>query len=154
MKPMRLARSASLRLTLAIAGLVLFMALLAMAVQYRTASLALERQQDALLKSDIDSFAELYDQRRIPALRQAIVDRAAQTSQGQALYLLQDRDGTTLAGNIADWPRDLPAMAWRRQRRCAAHLHASCRWGGIQWCGAGAAGGLSAAGGAGQYADL
>lgn len=111
MKPMRLARSASLRLTLAIAGLVLFMALLAMAVQYRTASLALERQQDALLKSDIDSFAELYDQRRIPALRQAIVDRAAQTSQGQALYLLQDRDGTTLAGNLADWPRDLPAMA-------------------------------------------
>ncbi|MGY3439408.1 MULTISPECIES: ATP-binding protein [unclassified Marinovum] len=111
MRPVRLARSASLRLTLAIAGLILFMALLAMAVQYRTAAGALERQQRDLLHADIDSFAELYDQRRIPALRQAIEDRAAQTPQGQALYLLQDRNGQTLAGNLNDWPEDLPAMA-------------------------------------------
>ncbi|WP_417523500.1 ATP-binding protein [Marinovum sp.] len=111
MRPVRLARSASLRLTLAIASLILLMALLAMAVQYRTAAQALDRQQRELLQSDIDSFAELYDQRRIPALRQAIEDRAAQTPQGQALYLLQDREGRTLAGNLSDWPEDLPAMA-------------------------------------------
>lgn len=111
MKPVRLARSASLRLTLAIAGLILLAALLAMAVQYRTASQALERQEAQILQSDIDSFAELYDQRRIPALRAAIADRAAQTAQGQALYLLQNREGQTLAGNIDDWPEGLPAMA-------------------------------------------
>ena len=111
MRRVPLARSASLRLTLAIAGLILFMAVMAMAVQYRTAAQALERQQADLLQSDIDSFAELYDQRRIPALRQAIAERAAQTPQGRALYLLQDRNGRTLAGNLPDWPEDLPAMA-------------------------------------------
>lgn len=111
MKSVRLARSASLRLTLAIAGLILFAALIAMAVQYRTASTALERQEAQILKSDIDSFAELYEQRRIPALRAAIADRAAQTAQGEALYLLQNRNGETLAGNLSDWPQGLPAMA-------------------------------------------
>lgn len=111
MKSVRLARSASLRLTLAIAGLILLAALLAMAVQYRTAAQALERQEQQILKSDIDSFAELYDQRRIPALRQAIAERASQTAQGQALYLLQNREGQTLAGNLEDWPDGLPAMA-------------------------------------------
>lgn len=111
MRRLTLARSASLRLTLAIAGTILLLALLAMAVLYGRAEQALARQETALLKADIDSFAELYDQRRIPALRQAIDDRAAVTPQGQALYLLQNRRGETLAGNIADWPEDLPAMA-------------------------------------------
>ena len=111
MRRLRLARSASLRLTLAIAGTILLLALLAMAVLYGRAEQALARQEAALLKADIDSFAELYDQRRIPALRQAIDDRASVTPQGQALYLLQNRRGETLAGNIADWPEDLPAMA-------------------------------------------
>lgn len=111
MTRLRLARSASLRLSLAIAGLILLLALLAMAVQYRQAEQALARQEAALLKADIDSFAELYDQRRIPALRQAIAERAAATSQAQALYLLQNRRGETLAGNLSDWPEDVPAMA-------------------------------------------
>lgn len=111
MRRLTLARSASLRLTLAIAGTILLLALLAMAVLYGRAEQALARQEADLLKADIDSFAELYDQRRIPALRQAIDERAAVTPQGQALYLLQNRRGETLAGNIADWPADLPAMA-------------------------------------------
>lgn len=106
-----LARSASLRLTLAIAGTILLLALLAMAVLYGRAEQALARQESELLKADIDSFAELYDQRRIPALRQAIEDRASVTPQGQALYLLQNRRGETLAGNLTDWPEDVPAMA-------------------------------------------
>ncbi|WP_323766244.1 HAMP domain-containing sensor histidine kinase [Marinovum sp.] len=112
MRRVPLARSASLRLSLAIAGLILFVALLAMAVQYRTAAGALARQQTELLQADFDRIAELHDQRRTPALRQAQGapggEALGAAMPGELLYLLQDGAGQTLAGNLADWPEALP----------------------------------------------
>ncbi len=99
-----LRRSASLRLMLSIGAVIVIAALAAMAVQYHWAANALERQSQAALRADLDGFAALYEQRRIVALRQAIELRTQTTKPDQALYLLQDRKGVVLAGNMSAWP--------------------------------------------------
>ena len=105
------ARSAALRLTLAVAGGIIALSLLAMAVQYRTTAAALHEQQRGVLAADVAAFAAFYDQRRIIALREAIEYRAATTPPETALFLLQGKAGEVLAGNIGRWPDDLPALA-------------------------------------------
>lgn len=99
-----LARSASLRMTLLVAGGIILLSLGAMALQYRVTAASLQTRQAELLAADLESFAAIYEQRRIPALREAVEFRARSTPPGTALYLLQDRNGTTLAGNAAAWP--------------------------------------------------
>ncbi|WP_108482857.1 sensor histidine kinase [Oceaniglobus ichthyenteri] len=106
-----LARSAALRLTLAVAAGIIVLSLLAMGVQYQMTARELAAQNRALLASDVDAFAALYDQRRIIALREAIAFRAQTTAPEQALFLLQGKQGEVLAGNINAWPPDLPALA-------------------------------------------
>jgi signal transduction histidine kinase len=99
---------ATLRLTLAVAAGIILISLAAMVAQYRLTRATLEARQLALLQSDLDAFAALYEQRRIPALRQAIEYRAAATDPAEALYLLQDKARAPLAGNAATWPGALP----------------------------------------------
>jgi len=96
--------SASLRVTLLVAGGIIALSLGAMALQYRITERALTARQDELLAAELAGFAQFYEQRRIPGLREAIEDRASVTPPERGLYLLQDRGGTRLAGNIADWP--------------------------------------------------
>lgn len=105
-----LATSASLRVTLAVAAGIIVLSLGAMAVQYRITARALEARQDGLLAAELDAYAQFYEQRRIPGLREAIDARSAVTPRDQALYLLQDRNGTTLAGNLPDWPQGVRAQ--------------------------------------------
>ncbi len=104
-------RSATLRLTLTIAAVILAVGLAALSIQFWLVRGALERQQVALLQADLDGLAALYDQRRIIALRQAMEYRSlAQTNEGE-IYLLQDRNGTTLAGNLDHWPQAIAISA-------------------------------------------
>ncbi|MGR3453229.1 ATP-binding protein [Pseudooceanicola sp.] len=102
-----LAASAALRVTLTVAAGIIVLSLSAMALQYRITARALETRQAEVLSADLSGFAQFYEQRRIPGLREAIEARAALTDGQEALYLLQDRNGTTLAGNIGDWPQAL-----------------------------------------------
>ncbi|WP_156954715.1 sensor histidine kinase [Pseudooceanicola nanhaiensis] len=99
-----LASSASLRVTLIVAAGIIVLSLSAMALQYRITATALETRQAELLSAELSGFAQFYEQRRIPGLREAIAARAALTTPDEGLYLLQDRNGTTLAGNIDRWP--------------------------------------------------
>lgn len=108
---MKLAHSATLRLSVLVAGGIVALSVLAMVVQYRATAHELAERQRAVLAADVQGFAALYDQRRIIALREAIDLTAATTPPERALYLLQDKAGAKLAGNIADWPPDLPALA-------------------------------------------
>lgn len=102
---------ATLRLTLMVAGGIVLISLLAMVAQYRLTERTLEARQVTLLQSDMDAFAALYAQRRIPALRQAMEFRAASSDPAEAIFLLQDKAGGKLAGNLDDWPDMLPALA-------------------------------------------
>ena len=99
-------RSASLRMTLGLAALLIAVAGLAMALQYRMTARSLEAEQRALLAADLAAFEALYEQRRIPALRAAIAYRV-EGGAGAARYLLLDRGGNVLAGNLAVWPEGI-----------------------------------------------
>lgn len=105
--------SASLRVTLAIAAGIILVSLSAMGLQYRVTARALEARQAELLRADLDAFAATYQQRRIPALRQAIDFRSRSSAPQVALYLLQDRAGVKLAGNIGGWPVDIAPQGAR-----------------------------------------
>ncbi|MCA1335226.1 sensor histidine kinase [Pseudooceanicola marinus] len=109
----RLAGSASLRVTLAIAAGIIVISLSAMGLQYRVTARALDARQAELLTADLDAFAATYQQRRIPALRQAIDFRSRSMEPGEAIYLLQDRTGVKLAGNIGGWPVDITPVGAR-----------------------------------------
>ncbi len=97
-------QSAALRVMLIVAGGIIVLSLGAMALQYRITARALEARQSDVLSADLNGFAQFYEQRRIPGLREAIEARAALAPPEQALYLLEDRNSTYLAGNIRHWP--------------------------------------------------
>lgn len=95
--------AASLRLTLAVAGGIILISLAAMVAQYQLTRQSLTARQVELLESDLSAFAALYEQRRIPALREGIEFRAG-TDPAEAIYLLLDKSRGRLAGNIPAWP--------------------------------------------------
>lgn len=78
----------------------------AMGLQYRLVQTRLMEASQALLAADLNAYAALYEQRRIIALRQAIEYRVAGDPSGEML-LLQDRNGTVLAGTEVAWPEGL-----------------------------------------------
>ena len=102
-------QSASFRLVAVFTLIVVAVSVLALLVQFQAARRAMEAQHLATLKADMDGFATLYEQRRIVALRQAI-DLRSQGGRRDIVLLLQDRDGATLAGNLAAWPAGLVAV--------------------------------------------
>lgn len=64
-------------------------------------------QAEARLTAELRNFEALYDQRRIIAVRQAMAFRGAQAGADGGIYLLLQRDGTRLGGNLADWPPEV-----------------------------------------------
>jgi len=102
--------SASVKLTLGVAGAILVISLFGLAVQYRVAEATLRDQHLSLVRSDLDGMAALYEQRRIIAVRQAMQFRTASGDPDGALYLLQDKSGGKLAGNLAAWPEGVPVL--------------------------------------------
>lgn len=96
-------------MTLMVAAGIILLSLGAMALQYRLTAASLQNRQSELLAADLDSFAAIYEQRRIPALREAVEFRSRVTPPGTAVYLLQDRNGRKLAGNAPHWPEGLKA---------------------------------------------
>jgi len=102
--------SASLRLTLGVAGAILLVSVLGLAVQYRMAEASLRTQQMSLVRADLDGLAALYDQRRVIAVRQAMEFRVAASDPDGGLYLLLDKSGGKLAGNLERWPASVPVL--------------------------------------------
>jgi signal transduction histidine kinase len=100
---------ATLRLAALVALSVTVLSLAGMAVQYRLVAERLRAGQVTLLTADLDGLGALYDQRRIIALRQAMEYRAAAGGAGE-IYLLLDRQGGVLAGNLPAWPAGLPKL--------------------------------------------
>ncbi len=92
------------KLTGLIALAIFAVSVMAMLAQYKLVTGDLAARQQALVQSDLDGFAALYDQRRVIAVRQAIEFRKI-SDPGQDLFaILLDRDGVVLAATHLDWP--------------------------------------------------
>lgn len=61
-------------------------------------------ETEARLNAEMQGYAALYDQRRVPAVRQAMEFRALEGDPGGSRFLLTDRKGAVLAGNLPAWP--------------------------------------------------
>src|SRR5437588_6520961 len=67
-----------------------------------------ERQTEATLDAEITGLAEQYAQRGLSGLVQIVAARSAGDRGDGMLYLVTNRDGQPLAGNITGWPAGVP----------------------------------------------
>jgi signal transduction histidine kinase len=75
---------------------------------YWTSADFVERQTQATLDAEIAGLAEQYDQRGLSGLIQIVAARSAGDRGDGMLYLVTNRDGHPLAGNITGWPEGTP----------------------------------------------
>ncbi|MGX9352194.1 sensor histidine kinase [Shimia sp. W99] len=104
-------RSASLRLTILIAGVMVLVSLGGLWFQYGQVARAFDARQIEALQADLDGYSALYDQRRIPALRQAMEFRARTQVGYERVFLLLDKQQQFLGGNIPRWPEGVETTA-------------------------------------------
>ncbi|MFQ5715686.1 MAG: ATP-binding protein [Nitrospinales bacterium] len=64
----------------------------------------LERQARAVIETDAAGLMDRYRSNGGEALKQSIARRVAKTYGKESVYLLADRDGKVLAGNLDEWP--------------------------------------------------
>ena len=70
-----------------------------------------ERQTEATLDAEITGLAEQYAQRGLSGLVQIVAARSAGDSGNGIIYLVTNRDGKPLAGNISGWPKAAPTRS-------------------------------------------
>jgi signal transduction histidine kinase len=80
-----------------------------LAFVYWTSADFVERQTEATLDAEVNGLAEQYAQRGLSGLVQLVAARSAGERGANMLYLVTDRDGMPLAGNISGWPQGVPA---------------------------------------------
>jgi signal transduction histidine kinase len=78
---------------------------------YWTSADFVERQTEATLDAEVTGLAEQYAQRGLSGLVQIVAARSAGDRGDGMLYLVTNRDGRPLAGNISDWPTGVPVRA-------------------------------------------
>lgn len=99
------------RLTAVIVLTVLAISVVGFGAQYNMVRRDLEERQRQLVEDDLSAFAALYDQRRIIAVRQAIVYYNISRPDGALLLALRDRSGQMLAGTEGEWILKVPVPA-------------------------------------------
>src|SRR5260221_9218386 len=78
---------------------------------YWTSADFVERQTEATLDAEITGLAEQYAQRGLSGLVQIVAARSAGDRGDGMLYLVTNRDGQPLAGNITGWPSAVPVRS-------------------------------------------
>ncbi len=78
---------------------------------YWTSADFVERQTEATLDAEITGLAEQYAQRGLSGLVQIVAARSAGDRGDGMLYLVTNRDGRPLAGNISGWPAGVPVRS-------------------------------------------
>jgi signal transduction histidine kinase len=96
----RVLRTSSFRLTLLYAGLFGLSVLILFAVIYGATGLYMRNSLDAAVASDTTELIGSFRAGGTAALMTQIDARVRQMPHGPMFYLLQDRDGTVLAGNL------------------------------------------------------
>ena len=97
-------RSAGLRLAAVYAALFALSALaLVLFLWFATAGL-LDRQSEAAIRTDAQGLSEQWQAGGLSGLQSTIEDRLAENVDDDAIYLLLDAQGRTIAGNLGHWP--------------------------------------------------
>jgi signal transduction histidine kinase len=78
---------------------------------YWTSADFVERQTEATLDAEVTGLAEQYAQRGLSGLVQIVAARSAGDRGDGMLYLVTNRDGRPLAGNISGWPTGVPVRS-------------------------------------------
>src|ERR1700732_530169 len=99
----RLARLYFVVFALSVLGVLLFV--------YWMSADFVERQTQATLDAEIAGLAEQYGQRGLSGLVQIVAARSAGDRGDGMLYLVTNRDGRPLAGNISFWPSGVPVRS-------------------------------------------
>ena len=122
---------AAQKLTAAIALAVLAVSAFGFGVQYQLVRRDLEDRQRQLVEEDLGAFAALYDQRRIIAVRQAIVFYGMTQPEGSMLLALKDRSGQVLAGQGGEWILRVPIPPEGQRSQPVTFTIGSVRYYGI-----------------------
>ena len=110
---LRLWRSSSVRLAFGYAGLFVASSLLLVGVLWWATAGYLDRETEAVIRTDIAAIHDDMTYRGIAAAIDTIKDRASATTDGHAIYLLADNSLKPIAGNLAEWPREVkPKAGW------------------------------------------
>src|SRR5579863_6556503 len=78
---------------------------------YWTSADFVERQTETTLDAEVTGLAEQYAQRGLSGLVQIVAARSAGDRGDGMLYLVTNRDGRPLAGNISGWPAGVPSRS-------------------------------------------
>ncbi len=80
-----------------------------LALVYVTANRSIESETRSVVSAELTGLADEYERRGLIGLITAIERRLPSASERDALYLLTDRFGNKLAGNLKHWPEDITA---------------------------------------------
>lgn len=99
------------RTRLVLASMVLSTLLTAavLVLVYVTANRTIEGETRSVVSAELTGLADEYERRGLVGLMVAIERRLPTASDRDALYLLTDRSGATLAGNLKRWPEGIAA---------------------------------------------
>lgn len=97
-------RTATSRFIAAHLALFSFSMALVLAVFTWQTTAVIEGESREVLAAEVEGLAEQYGAGGVYGLAQAITRRLARASERDAVYLLTDAYGQTLAGNLGDWP--------------------------------------------------
>jgi signal transduction histidine kinase len=119
----RLLRTSSFRLTVLYAGLFGTSVLILFAVIYWATGLTMTNSLDAAVDSDLTELTDGFRSGGTAALEAQIDERVRQMPRGPMFYLLQDKSGTALAGNLPAFGRG-PGWFDLKAPESAAHARA------------------------------
>ncbi len=112
---LRRLRSTSVLLALGYIGLFALSTLLLVGILWWRTAVHLERETDAAIDTDANQLRDQLRDFGLVAAEDAIEVRISDSPNGQAFYLLADKDLKPLAGNIGVWPvRAGPKPGWYR----------------------------------------
>lgn len=102
-------RSASVRLAAVYAALFGVSAIAFMLFLWWDTAGLLERQVEQAIRADAQALSEHWQEGGLPSLAITIQARLDQDVDDNSVYLLEDAQGTRLAGNLEHWPREVTA---------------------------------------------
>ena len=102
-------RNARTRLVLASMVLSTLLTATVLVLVYVTANRTIEGETRSVVSAELTGLADEYERRGLIGLMTAIERRLPSASERDALYLLTDRLGVKLAGNLRQWPQEITA---------------------------------------------
>ncbi len=100
-------QSALLRMVATTSIATVFLGALAVGGLYFAIKSEANNQLLASLEADRSSFSDIYAQRKIVSLREALERRARDADPDDHIFILYDQRGNKIAGNLGSWPVEL-----------------------------------------------